>query len=113
MAESFQFGFANPSGYSDWAKYAGLDRTTGGFAAPTSGAQTSAGVEPPSSFAEYAKQAVAPISAGFQNYSNAATQLGQGNVMGAVNAAKGFSKPTSNPVTPSSNDYQYESMIGL
>ena len=23
-AESFQFGFANPANYSDWAKYAGF-----------------------------------------------------------------------------------------
>lgn len=113
MAESFQFGFGNPAGYSDWAKYAGLDRTTGGFAAPTAGSQTAAGVEPPATFGEYAKQAVAPITNAFQNYSNAANQLGQGNVMGAVNAAKGLSKPTTTTAAPVSNDYQYEAMIGL
>ena len=111
MAESFQFGFANPAGYSDWAKYAGLDRTTGGFAAPPT-SQISAPVQPPSSFSEYAQQAVAPITTAFQNYSNAATQLGQGNIVGAVNAAKGFNTQPTNVSAAPASEYQYEQQIG-
>jgi hypothetical protein len=110
MADSFQFGFANPAGYSDWAKYAGLDRTTGGFATPSQPNQT-AGVAPPQTINEYAQQAIAPVTKAFNNYSNAANQIGQGNVMGAVNAAKGNS--VAAPVAKSADDYDFLSVIGL
>jgi hypothetical protein len=29
MAGAFQFGYGNPSNFSDWAAYAGMDRKTG------------------------------------------------------------------------------------
>ena len=29
MSNAFQFGYGNPSNFSDWAAYAGLDRKTG------------------------------------------------------------------------------------
>ena len=36
MSGTFQYGYGNPDSYSDWAKYAGLDRKTGGFSTDSS-----------------------------------------------------------------------------
>ena len=92
MASSFDFGYGNPSNFSDWAQYAGFDRKTGQIA-PTS---LDAGIAPPETFGELFEQKVAkPFSNAVQNVqsfganiSNAANQLGQGNGMGAVNAVR-------------------------
>ena len=99
MASSFDFGYANPSNFSDWATYAGFDRKSGTMAAPSA----SAGVPPPETFGELYEQKIAqPFGNAMQgvqtfgtNISNAATQLGQGNGMAAVNAARGV-----NPAQP-------------
>lgn len=93
MATSFDFGYANPNNFSDWANYAGFDRKTGTMAAPSA----DLGVAPPETFGELFEQKVAkPFSNTLQNVqtfgtnmSNAATQLGQGNAMGAFNASRG------------------------
>lgn len=103
---AFQFGFSSPTNYSDWATYAGLDRKTGQFA-PT---MRKAGVPPPENFSEYVQQAVAPAQQAFAKFTNAATQLGQGN----------FSNPFQMPSMPSvqtpdaaaQNLYDFASQIG-
>lgn len=105
MAGSFDFGYGNPSNFSDWAQYAGFDRKTGQIV--PSG---DTGVAPPETFGELFEQKVAkPFSGAVQsvqsfgsNMSNAATQLGQGNGMAAVNAARGVkpSQPAPQPTQP-------------
>lgn len=102
MASSFDFGYGNPSNFSDWAKYAGFDRKTGQItpAAPETG------VAPPETFGELYEQkvavpfnnAVSNVQKFGANVSNAATQLGQGNGMAAVNAVRGV-KPAQ-PAQP-------------
>jgi len=99
MASSFDFGYANPNNFSDWATYAGFDRKSGTMAP----ASADVGVPPPETFGELYEQKIAkPFGNAVQNVqtfgtnmSNAATQLGQGNGMGAVNAARGI-----NPAQP-------------
>jgi hypothetical protein len=54
-----------------------------------------AGVAPPSNWTEFAQQAIAPIQQKFNNVSNAASQIGQGNTFGAYSALKGRSTPTA------------------
>lgn len=103
MASSFQFGFANPENFSDWAKYAGLDRKTG-MMAPVP--QT--GVAPPETFQDLANQQIQGVQQKISNVgtmvSNVGTQLGQGNVMGAFNATRAV------PPTQSTNPVQVTPM---
>lgn len=110
MASSFQFGFASPDNFSDWAKYAGLDRKTG-MMAPVP--QT--GVAPPETFGELANQQIQSVQQKIGNIgamaSNVGTQLGQGNVMGAINATRAV-PPTQTtspvqvtPMAPVSYDF--------
>ena len=102
MASSFDFGYGNPNNFSDWASYAGFDRKTGQMQPPSA----DAGVPPPETFGELYDQKVAtPFNNAVQgvqafgtNMSNAATQVGQGNGMGAINAARGL-KPAQ-PAQP-------------
>lgn len=100
MASAFQFGYANPENFSDWAKYAGFDRKTGMMAPPTS----TPGVAPPETFSDLANQNIQGVKntvTGIANqFSNAGTQLGQGNVMQAINAFRPTtpSQPTQTPV---------------
>lgn len=107
MASSFDFGYGNPNNYSDWATYAGFDRKSGTMSAPS----YDAGVAPPETFGDLFEQKVVKpfgnVSQNIQsfgtNVSNAATQLGQGNGMGAVNAVRGvkpvlpMQQPTQQP----------------
>ena len=104
MASSFQFGYADPSNFSDWANYAGFDRKTGQMTSSSS----DAGVPPPETFGELFDQKVAnPFNKAVQgvqavgtNLSNATTQLGQGNVMTAVNTARGVKPVQQQPTQP-------------
>lgn len=97
MASSFQFGFSNPDSYSDWAKYAGLDRKTGMFSDTTQ----NTGVAPPETFGQMVEQKFAPVQQAFSTISNAGTQLGQGNFMAAYNTMTTKPKVGTppNPVT--------------
>lgn len=104
MATSFDFGYANPNNFSDWAGYAGFDRKSGTMAP----ASADTGVPPPETFGElYDQKIVKPFNSAVQNVqtfgtnmSNAATQLGQGNGMGAVNAARGVNPAQANQSAP-------------
>lgn len=114
MASSFQFGFSNPESYSDWAKYAGLDRKTGMF----SDTQQTTGVAPPETFGQMVEQKLAPVQQAFSTIANVGSQIGQGNFMGAYNTMT--TKPkvgvapnlaTQAPTTPQTigpvGDYDY------
>jgi len=102
-ASSFDFGYGAPDNFSDWAKYAGFDRKTGTIAAPTDG-----GIAPPETFGELIDQKVVnPFNKSVENFqafgsnlSNAATQLGQGNGMAAVNAVRGVKPVLPNQQQP-------------
>ena len=113
MASSFQFGYSNPENFSDWAKYAGLDRKTGMVSAPPS-----TGVPPPETFAELANQQLQAVQQKVSNvgnmFSNVGSQLGQGNVMGAINATRAVppstpqpavTTPVQTPMAPVSYDF--------
>lgn len=69
---SFQFGFGNPEGYSDWAKYAGFDRKTGNFA-----------VAPPD-------QNVPTLDQITERASQVGNELSQGNFVDAFKAYQGI-----------------------
>ena len=97
MASAFQFGFANPENFSDWAKYAGLDRKTG-MMLPTT---ETPGVAPPETFSDLANQQISAVQNKFSNFGsmlgNVGTQLGQGNVMGAINATRPVAPTAGQP----------------
>jgi hypothetical protein len=94
MADMFQFGYGDPSNFSDFAKYAGLDRKTG-MATPYD-LGSDQGVAPPANMQELLQQKVAdPFNKkveGFKqqgtNISNAVNQFEQGNFVQGVNAAR-------------------------
>lgn len=102
MASAFQFGYGKPENFSDWARYAGLDRKTGMMApsAPT-------GVAPPETFEDLANQQISNVKTQTTNvgnmFSNVGAQLGQGNVMGAINATRGVPPNPAQPITPVQN----------
>lgn len=108
MAEVFQFGFGDPNNYSDFAKYAGLDRKTGMPEATYLG--NGEGVAPPESLSEvWQKKAVDPFNKKIegiqnqaQNFSNAMTQFGEGNFVKGVNAMKGTSPSSATQATTTS-----------
>jgi len=81
MAQAFQF--ASPNNFSDWASYAGFDRTTGEQQAyaPTGGVA-------PTNMSDFMSQAVAPVQQKMDVLSGVASNIGQGNMSGAYNAFK-------------------------
>lgn len=119
--QAFQFGFANPQKYSDWAAYAGLDRNTGGFAPPSAGAP----VKPPGSFSEFFNQPTAGIQNAmtgvkntFSNLGAMAGQFGQGDFKGAFGTAQnlqgapvmpqtGAAQPGATPAAQQRDPYDY------
>lgn len=101
MAQSFQF--ASPSNYSDWAGYAGFDRTTG-----EQQAFAPAGGVAPTNMSEFMSQAIAPAQNKMDVMSGVASNIGQGNMAGAYNAFK--SKPMGKLPqlgTPVNNGFGY------
>jgi len=88
---------SSPSGirgteFQDWSNLVGpSDLLKASYGAQATGSA----VPPPTNWTEFAQQAVAPIEQKFNNISNAATQLGQGNTFGAYSALKGKSTPTA------------------
>ena len=113
MDSPYRFDFASPSKFADWAQYSGFNRASGEipdspFATPK------AGVPPPQSMGDVFKQAIAPAMEKYENISNAATQLGQGNVVQAYNAYKApHPIQTQQPVQDGSNsDYLYHTQVG-
>jgi hypothetical protein len=116
MAGAFQFAYGDPSNFSDFANYAGLDRKTGMFAASA----PDTGVPPPTTMEElWQQKAVAPaekamgaIKNTVSNISNTASQIGQGNAVGAYNASRGKAPVTATPtVTPPATDWNFQSHI--
>jgi hypothetical protein len=100
MAEVFQFGFGDPSQYSDFAQYAGLDRKTG---MPTPyDLSPEKGVPPPENLSDVFQQKVVDpfnkkvdkVTEQGKNISNAFDEFGQGNLVRGINAAKGVYKAT-------------------
>lgn len=89
MADFGVFPFASPTKFSDWASYAGFNRTTGQFEGIPDSAPE-AGVKPPASLGEYAQQKIAPVVNKMQAVVPAAQQMMQGNFsqgMGTLKAA--------------------------
>ena len=113
MENPYQFNFASPAKWGDFATYGGFNRTTGEMTdSPL--ATPAKGVPPPESMSDVFKQAIAPAMQKYTNISNAATQLGQGNVIQAYNA---YNAPppaqTQQPVQDNANDdYQLHKQIG-
>lgn len=98
--------FINPGQFGSWENYAGFKDTDQMMSLKDKYLQMqgAGGIEgsspPPETIGDFAKQAVAPIQQKFENLSNAATQLGQGNVMNAYNATQGkYPAPTA-PTLP-------------
>lgn len=94
MAQAFQF--ASPSNYSDWANYAGFDRTTGEQSNYVPGAVS------PTNLSEFVNQAVAPAQQKMNMLTGVVSNLSQGNMMGAYNAYKPKTQPT-----PVNNGFAY------
>jgi hypothetical protein len=91
------FEFASPSGFSDWTKYAGFDRTTGMLgSAPTS--LSDQPVEPISSLSDLGQKIIAPVANTFNKLSAVGSSLSSGDMAGAYNAfnqsASSFGTPT-------------------
>lgn len=80
----FKFDFANPSGHADWAKYAGFDRRSGGFAPPSS-SYTPSAVKPPENFQQMWQQETQPITNAYNSAKQAINQIGNGNFKDAFN----------------------------
>jgi hypothetical protein len=102
--------FINPGQFGSWENYAGFKDTDQMMSLKdkymqmqgAGGGEGSA--PPPESLSDFAKQAIAPIQNTYQNFSNAASQLGQGNVMNAYNATQGkYPAPTAPTVKPPSS----------
>lgn len=108
MAQAFQFGFGDPNNFSDFAKYAGLDRKTGMPEAYDLGSKE--GVAPPENLADvWQQKAVDPFNRRIegiqnqaQNFSNAMSQFGEGNFVKGVNAMRGASPSAATQTTTTS-----------
>lgn len=94
---------SSPSGvpgteFQDWANIVGpSDILKKSIGVPSS---AGAPVAPPENWADFAQQAIAPVQQKFNNISDAASQLGQGNTFNAYQAYKGKTLPTANPMQP-------------
>jgi hypothetical protein len=92
---------SSPSGirgteFQDWSNLVGPSDF---LKKPAGVANTSATpVAPPQNWADLAQQAIAPVQQKFNNFSDAASQLGQGNTFNAYQAYKGRALPTANPI---------------
>jgi hypothetical protein len=115
MAGNGAFQFSSPSSFSDWANYAGFNRTTGEI----EGMSSQAGVPPPESLQGLISQRLGSAQSKIGAIAPAMQQAGQGNVMKAIGTMRNASKtpmvpgaPTA-PTTPApvNNDYDYESGI--
>ena len=95
--------FVNSNQFGSWENYANFKDTDQMMSVKDKFLQMEGmggggeGVAPPQTMSEFAQQAIAPVQQKFQNLSNAATQLGQGNAMNAYNAAQGKYQPPTTP----------------
>jgi len=94
---------SSPSGipgteFQDWSNLVGPSDFLKKAVGATGSA--SAPVAPPQNWADLAQQAIAPVQQKFNNLSDAASQLGQGNTFNAYQAYKGRPLPTANPMQP-------------
>lgn len=90
------FDFASPGQYGDWAQYAGFNRNTGeveGMQAPQQG------VAPPENLGDYMSQKIGSVSNMAGAIAPVMSQLGAGNVMGAVNTMKQARNPAQQTVS--------------
>jgi hypothetical protein len=121
MASAFQFGFADPNNFSDFAKYAGFDRKSGTINPYDLGQEE--GVAPPANMQELFQQKVVnPFNKRIEgikqqgaNLSNAVDQFGQGNFVQGMNAARGLT-PTAGAqqaATSSSDGWNLVGHLGL
>lgn len=97
---------SSPSGipgteFQDWSNLVGPSD----YLKKAAGVAGSAGapVAPPQNWADLAQQAIAPVQQKFNNLSDAASQLGQGNTFNAYQAYKGRALPTANPMQTDTN----------
>jgi len=91
-----QFDFASPSQFSDWAQYAGFNRNTG----EVEGNQnTQQAIKPPENFGDYMNQRMGSAEGMANAVVPAMAQLGQGNVMGAVNTVRQARNPAQQTTT--------------
>ena len=81
MAQAFQF--ASPNTYSDWANYAGFDRTTG-----EQKSYVPEGGVAPTNMSEFMNQAIAPVQQKMDKLNGVASNISQGNMSGAYQAFK-------------------------
>lgn len=111
--------FVNPGQFGSWENYANFkdtDQMTSlkDLYLKSQGMGGAEGVPPPQSMGEVAQQAIAPVQQKFNNLSNAATQLGQGNVVNAFNASQGKypapaqTLPNLKPPTPATSSHSYD-----
>lgn len=125
----FRNFYGNPNQFGNWQQYAGMDPNKS-FMGDSGGASVpaTAGVAPPSSFAEMGQQLVdkaqSKISGLGTNISNATQQFSQGNILSGFQAAQGGVIPGAAPpsapkppmapsVTPTVvDDYDYTSRVG-
>jgi len=91
------FDFSNPAQFSDWAQYAGFNRTTGeveGMNAPKQG------VAPPENLGDYMSQRLGNVSNVAGAVAPAMGQLTTGNVMGAANTMRQARNPAQQMQAP-------------
>lgn len=84
------FDFASPGQYSDWAQYAGFNRTTGEVEGMRPVEQ---GVAPPANLTEMLNKRLAPVQSVVGAVAPAMGQLASGDVMGAANTVKQARNP--------------------
>lgn len=84
------FDFASPSQYSDWAQYAGFNRTTGEVEGLRPVEQ---GVPPPGNLSEMINQRLGSVQGVIGAVAPAMGQLGTGDVMGAANTMRQVRNP--------------------
>lgn len=109
---SLKFDFASPKAFSDWTQYAGFNRNTGQIEPPAAPVQ---GVAPPQSLSELAQQKFSNVSNMMGAVAPAIAQLGQGNVMGAVETMRSARSPAAPaaPGAPQQIDNSYDYTHGL
>jgi hypothetical protein len=116
MAGNSAFDFASPAKYSDWANYAGFNRTTGEI----EGMSSQAGVPPPENLQGYMNQRLGSMQNKLSAIAPAVQQASQGNVMKAVGMVRNPTAPVAPTIpgattppaaAPVNNDYDYESGI--